>query len=150
MIAALIGALLLSLAELPLITHTGVGVNSGNPSNGDLDRDGDGKRASGPDKDAPLGVLVMSWSTSMVLPTPATTAQRSARRPAGPSTVSSAVLDRGDGPPVLCSAWPRRVRGSVRASDDLVTTHLVVTPDLPSHGATGLQDGPLDHDRVLP
>ena len=127
-------------------------MNSGNRSNGDLDRDGDGKRASGPDQDAPLGVLVMSWSTSMVLPTPtpATTTQRSARRPAGPSTVSSAVLEHGDSPPVLCSAWPRRVRGSVRASDDLVTTHRVVTPDLPSHGATGLQDGPLDHDRVLP
>ena len=91
----------------------------------------------------------MSWSTSMVLPTPATTAQRSARRPAGPSTVSSAVLERGDGPPVLCWMAQESPR-SVRASDDLVTTHRVITPDLPSHGATGLLDGPLDHDRVLP
>ena len=28
-------------------------------------------------------------------------------------------------------------------------THRVVAPDLPGHGATGLPDGPLDHDRVL-
>jgi pimeloyl-ACP methyl ester carboxylesterase len=35
-----------------------------------------------------------------------------------------------------------------RVIPDLVTTHRVVAPDLPGHGATGLPDGPLDHDRV--
>jgi pimeloyl-ACP methyl ester carboxylesterase len=32
---------------------------------------------------------------------------------------------------------------------DLMTTHRVVAPDLPGHGASGLPDGRLDGDRVL-
>ena len=37
----------------------------------------------------------------------------------------------------------------MRVIPDLVTTHRVVAPDLPGHGASAVADGPLDADRVL-
>jgi pimeloyl-ACP methyl ester carboxylesterase len=45
------------------------------------------------------------------------------------------------GPGEFAALWGRVI-------PDLITTHRVVAPDLPGHGATGLPDGPLDHDRV--
>ena len=63
--------------------------------------------------------------------------------------LSSAVLEGGDGPPVLLLHGPGEFAALWgRVIPDLVTTHRVIAPDLPGHGATGLPDGPLDHDRV--
>jgi pimeloyl-ACP methyl ester carboxylesterase len=64
--------------------------------------------------------------------------------------VSSAVLEGGDGPPVLLLHGPGEFAALwARVIPDLIATHRVVAPDLPGHGATGLPDGPLDHNRVL-
>ena len=64
--------------------------------------------------------------------------------------VSSAVLEGGDGPPVVLLHGPGEFAALwARVIPDLIGTHRVVAPDLPGHGATGLPDGPLDHDRVL-
>jgi pimeloyl-ACP methyl ester carboxylesterase len=64
--------------------------------------------------------------------------------------VSSAVLEGGDGPPVLLLHGPGEFAALwARVIPDLIGTHRVVAPDLPGHGATGLPDGPLDHERVL-
>jgi pimeloyl-ACP methyl ester carboxylesterase len=64
--------------------------------------------------------------------------------------VSSAVLEAGGGPPVLLLHGPGEFAAVwARVIPDLATTHRVVVPDLPGHGATGLPDGPLDRDRVL-
>jgi pimeloyl-ACP methyl ester carboxylesterase len=63
--------------------------------------------------------------------------------------VSSAVLEGGDGPPVLLLHGPGEFAALWgRVIPDLITTHRVVAPDLPGHGATGLPDGPLDGDSV--
>ena len=63
--------------------------------------------------------------------------------------ISSAVLEGGDGPSVLLLHGPGEFAALWgRVIPDLVTTHRVIAPDLPGHGATGLPDGPLDHDRV--
>jgi pimeloyl-ACP methyl ester carboxylesterase len=64
--------------------------------------------------------------------------------------VSTAVLEGGDGPPVVllhssgefAALW-------MRVIPDLVTTHRVVAPDLPGHGASEVADGHLDTDRVV-
>jgi pimeloyl-ACP methyl ester carboxylesterase len=64
--------------------------------------------------------------------------------------VSTAVLEGGDGPPVVllhssgefAALW-------MRVIPDLVTTHCVVAPDLPGHGASEVADGSLDAERVL-
>jgi pimeloyl-ACP methyl ester carboxylesterase len=64
--------------------------------------------------------------------------------------VPSAVLEGGDGPPVLLLHGPGEFAALwARVIPDLIGTHRVVAPDLPGHGATGLPDGPLDNDRVL-
>lgn len=63
---------------------------------------------------------------------------------------STAVLEGGDGPPVVllhssgefATLW-------MRVIPDLVTTHRVVAPDLPGHGASEVTDGPLDADHVV-
>lgn len=63
--------------------------------------------------------------------------------------ISSAVLEGGDGPPVILLHGPGEFAALwARVIPDLTTTHRVVAPDLPGHGATGLPEGPLDHDRV--
>ena len=64
--------------------------------------------------------------------------------------VSTAVLEGGDGPPVVllhssgefAALW-------MRVIPDLVTTHRVVVPDLPGHGASEVADGQLDTDHVV-
>src|SRR4051812_24056238 len=64
--------------------------------------------------------------------------------------VSTAVLEGGDGPPVVllheqgefAARWTPVI-------PDLVTTHRVVAPDLPGHGTSEVADGPLDADRVV-
>jgi pimeloyl-ACP methyl ester carboxylesterase len=64
--------------------------------------------------------------------------------------VSTAVLEGGNGPPVVllhssaefAALWMRVIPGLVR-------THRVVAPDLPGHGASEVADGQLDADHVL-
>ncbi len=64
--------------------------------------------------------------------------------------VSTAVLEGGDGPPVVLLHGPGEYAAKwLRVIPDLVTTHRVVAPDLPGHGTSMVADGPLDADRVL-
>lgn len=64
--------------------------------------------------------------------------------------IPTAVLVGGDGPPVVLLHGPgEHATKWVRVIPDLVTTHRVVAPDLPGHGASEATDGGLDADRVL-
>jgi pimeloyl-ACP methyl ester carboxylesterase len=62
--------------------------------------------------------------------------------------VSTAVLEGGDGPPIVllqtefAPVW-------MRVIPDLVTTHRVIAPDLPGLGASEVSDGPPDAQTVL-
>src|SRR6266511_2382761 len=63
--------------------------------------------------------------------------------------VSTAVLEGGAGPPVVLLHGPGEFAALWgRVIPDLVTTHQVVAPDLPGHGASGLPDGRLDVECV--
>ena len=64
--------------------------------------------------------------------------------------VETAVLEGGDGPPVVLLHGPGGYGLNwLRVIPDLVTTHRVIAPDLPGHGASGPADGPHDAHRVL-
>ena len=64
--------------------------------------------------------------------------------------VSTAVLEGGNGPPVVLLHGPGgNAAHWMQVIPDLVTTHRVVAPDLPGQGASEVTDGPLDADRVL-
>jgi pimeloyl-ACP methyl ester carboxylesterase len=62
--------------------------------------------------------------------------------------VSTAVLEGGDGPPIVflqgefAAVW-------MRVIPELVTTHRVIAPDLPGLGASEVSDGPPDAEAVL-
>jgi pimeloyl-ACP methyl ester carboxylesterase len=62
--------------------------------------------------------------------------------------VSTAVLEGGDGPPIVllqgefAAVW-------MRVIPELVTTHRVIAPDLPGLGASEASDGPPDADSAL-
>ena len=62
--------------------------------------------------------------------------------------VSTAVLEGGDGPPIVllqgefAAVW-------MRVIPELVTTHRVIAPDLPGLGASEVSDGSPDADTVL-
>ena len=62
--------------------------------------------------------------------------------------VSTAVLEGGDGPPIVllqgefAAVW-------MRVIPDLVTTHRVIAPDLPGLGASEVSDGPPDANAVV-
>lgn len=63
--------------------------------------------------------------------------------------IPTAVLEGGDGPPiVLVHEQGKFAARWMRIIPDLVTTHRVVAPDLPGHGAYGVGDGVLDADRM--
>lgn len=67
-----------------------------------------------------------------------------------PAGIPTAVLEGGEGPPVVllhghgefAAVW-------IRTVPDLVRTHRVILPDLPGHGASEVGDGRLDADTVL-
>lgn len=64
--------------------------------------------------------------------------------------VSTAVLEGGDGPPVVLLHGPAEHAAKwLRVIPDLVRTHRVVAPDLPGHGTSEVLGGTLDADRVL-
>jgi pimeloyl-ACP methyl ester carboxylesterase len=64
--------------------------------------------------------------------------------------VSTAVLEGGEGPPVVLLHGPGEFALTwLRLFPDLVKTHRVVAPDLPGHGASSVGEGAFDADRVL-
>jgi pimeloyl-ACP methyl ester carboxylesterase len=64
--------------------------------------------------------------------------------------IQTAVLEGGDGPPVLLLHAPGEFAATwMRVLPNLVTNHHVVIPDLPGHGASTTVDGRLDAERVL-
>lgn len=64
--------------------------------------------------------------------------------------VSTAVLEAGDGPPVILLHGPgANVTHWMRVIPELSLTHRVIAADLPGHGGSRLPQGPLDQKRVL-
>jgi pimeloyl-ACP methyl ester carboxylesterase len=62
--------------------------------------------------------------------------------------VSTAVLEGGNGPPMVLLAGEFAAVW-MRVIPDLLTTHRVIAPDLPGLGASEVPDGPLDADTAL-
>jgi pimeloyl-ACP methyl ester carboxylesterase len=63
--------------------------------------------------------------------------------------ISTAVLEGGDGPPLVLLHGPGEFAAKwMRVIPDLVTSHRVVAPDLPGHGASDVDGGQLDADRI--
>ena len=61
--------------------------------------------------------------------------------------VSTSVLEGGAGSPILLLHGPGDFAGMwMRVIPDLVTTHRIIAPDLPGHGASHLVDSRLDAD----
>ena len=59
--------------------------------------------------------------------------------------VSTAVLEGGDGPALILLHGPGEFAAKwLRVIPQLVTTHRVIAPDLPGHGASETPDGRLD------
>ena len=64
--------------------------------------------------------------------------------------ISTAMLEGGEGRPiVLLHEQASFAAQWMRVIPDLVTTHRVIAPDLPGHGASELGDGELNADRVF-
>jgi pimeloyl-ACP methyl ester carboxylesterase len=64
--------------------------------------------------------------------------------------VSTAVLEGGDGPPLVLLHGPGEFGAKwMRVIPELVASHRVVAPDLPAHGASGVGERPLDAGLVL-
>lgn len=63
--------------------------------------------------------------------------------------VSTAVLEGGDGPPLVLLPAPGEFAAVwIRVIQDLVKTHHVIVPDLPGSGASEVSDGPPDINTV--
>ena len=66
------------------------------------------------------------------------------------AAVSTAVLEGGDGPPVVLLHGPGESAVNWRWTiADVATSHRVVAPDLPAHGSSGTGDEPLDADLAV-
>jgi pimeloyl-ACP methyl ester carboxylesterase/ubiquinone/menaquinone biosynthesis C-methylase UbiE len=64
--------------------------------------------------------------------------------------VATAILEGGDGPPLVLLHGPGEYAAKwLRVIPDLVSTHRVIAPDLPGHGASDPMDGHIDAERVL-
>lgn len=64
--------------------------------------------------------------------------------------VSTAVLEGGDGPPIVLLHGPGEYGAKwMRVIPDLVKTHRVIAPDLPGHGNTTVTDGTINAEHVL-
>ena len=64
--------------------------------------------------------------------------------------VSTAVLEGGAGPPMVLLHGPGEFAGKWRrVIPDLVKTHRVIAPDLPSHGASNALGGRVEADGIL-
>jgi pimeloyl-ACP methyl ester carboxylesterase len=64
--------------------------------------------------------------------------------------VSTAVLEGGDGPPMVLLHGPGEFAAAWRpVLPRLARTHRLIVPDLPGHGASHVEEGPLDAERVL-
>jgi len=64
--------------------------------------------------------------------------------------IPTAVLEGGDGPPIILLHGPGEFALTwLRVIPDLVGTHRVIVPDLPGHGASLMGDEPLNADRVF-
>lgn len=64
--------------------------------------------------------------------------------------VSTAVLEGGDGPPMVLLHGPGEFAAAwLPVLPQLAETHRVIAPDLPGHGASAVSDGGLDAERVL-
>ena len=64
--------------------------------------------------------------------------------------ISTAVLEGGDGPPVVLLHGPSGYAAHwAGVIERLVASHRVIAPDLPGHGASEVEDGALDAERVL-
>lgn len=65
--------------------------------------------------------------------------------------VSTALLEGGDGPPVVLLHGPGGHAASwLRVMPNLVNAYRVIVPDLPGQGASKVLDGPFNADRTLP
>jgi pimeloyl-ACP methyl ester carboxylesterase len=63
--------------------------------------------------------------------------------------ISTAVLEGGDGPPIVLLHGPGEYAAKwMRVIPDLAKTYRVVAPDLPGHGTSEVISGPLEADRV--
>src|SRR5919197_5066450 len=64
--------------------------------------------------------------------------------------VSTALLEGGDGPPLVLLHEPGSFAAHwLRVIPELVGARLVIAPALPGHGASEVTGGELDADRVL-
>jgi len=64
--------------------------------------------------------------------------------------ISTPVLEGGAGPPIVLLHGPGEFAAKWRrVIPDLVSTHRVVAPDLPGHGASEVRRGDLNADRVM-
>lgn len=64
--------------------------------------------------------------------------------------VSTAVLEGGDGPPIVLLHGPGEFGAKwLRVLPALVRSHRVVAPDLPAHGASEVADGRMDEDGIV-
>jgi pimeloyl-ACP methyl ester carboxylesterase len=64
--------------------------------------------------------------------------------------VSTAVLEGGEGPPMVLLHGPAEYAATwLRVIPRLARTHRLIVPDLPGHGTSQVGEGPLDAERVL-